>query len=183
MLKLIYHQQLVQWAHLQQQCQVTQSYPTSKKVVKGNVQHKVHYYYNKSMVDPSLNKLNSAEVDRLSSLNWNCSQKPSETRHFDTCPAKQYNKLNIVVKQLVLLLQIWEAPGSKPGLQDDYLDKVLLRFSSFSPDKCQHSTSNKITNTSFLNTIFSFLDFIHVSFFNKAHFGNQLCFHSSKEST
>jgi hypothetical protein len=89
MLKLIYHQQLVQWAHLQQQRHVTQSYPTSKVVVKGNVQHKVHYYYNKSMVGPSLNKLNSAEVDRLPSLSRNCSQKPSETGHLDTCPANQ----------------------------------------------------------------------------------------------
>lgn len=113
-LKLIYHQQLEQWAHLLQQCQHSLS-PTSKKVVKGNVQHKVHYYYNKSMVDPSLNKLNSAEVDRLSSLSSNCSQIPSETRHFDTCPAKESNKLNIVIKQLVLLLQIWEAIGSKLG--------------------------------------------------------------------
>jgi hypothetical protein len=51
---------------------------TSKKVVMGNVQHKVHYY-NKSIVDPSLNKLNSAVVDRLSSLSWNCSQQDTWT--------------------------------------------------------------------------------------------------------
>jgi hypothetical protein len=61
-----------------------------------------------------------------------------------------------VIKQLVLLLQIWEAPGSKPDLKDENLDKVLLQFPSFSPDKCQHNTSNKIMNTSFLNIIFSF---------------------------
>jgi hypothetical protein len=63
-----------------------------------------------------------------------------------------HNTLNVMVEWLILMLHIWEVPGSKLGPDTDYSE--FLWFSSVPPGKCQDSTL-KLGHDHFLPILFN----------------------------